>query len=62
MSRDEYLAWRDSIVISDQPSDTIIELKNGRVISIHHRPMPDHGWVATHEDITERREAEARLA
>jgi len=24
--------------------------------------MPDHGWVATHEDITERREAEARLA
>ena len=62
MSRDEYLAWRDSIAISDQPNDTIVELKNGRVISIHHRPMPDHGWVATHEDITERREAEARLA
>jgi diguanylate cyclase (GGDEF)-like protein len=36
-------------------------LKNGRVISIHHRPMPDHGSVATHEDITERREAEVRL-
>ena len=62
MSRDEYLAWRDSIAVSAEPNDTIVELKNGRVISIHHRPMPDHGWVATHEDITERREAEARLA
>jgi diguanylate cyclase (GGDEF)-like protein len=62
MSQDDYLTWRDSIAISAEPNDTIVELKNGRVISIHHRPMPDHGWVATHEDITERREAEARLA
>jgi diguanylate cyclase (GGDEF)-like protein len=62
MSRDEYLAWRQSIAISDEANDTIVELKNGRAISIHHRPMPDRGWVATHEDITERREAEARLA
>jgi diguanylate cyclase (GGDEF)-like protein len=62
MSRDEDLAWRDPIAISDQPSDTIVELKNGRVISIHHRPMLDDGWVATHEDITERCEAEVRLA
>lgn len=62
MSREEYLAWRDAIAISDKPNDTIVELKNGRVIAIHHRPMPDRGWVATHEDITERRETEARLA
>ncbi len=62
MSRNEYLTWRESIAISDEPNDTVVELKNGRVISIHHRPMPDGGWVATHEDITERREAEARLA
>jgi diguanylate cyclase (GGDEF)-like protein len=62
MSRDDYLAWRQSIAISDEANDTIVELKNGRAISIHHRPMPDRGWVATHEDITERREAEARLA
>ena len=62
MSREDYLAWRGSIAISDKPNDTIVELKNGRVIAIHHRPMPDRGWVATHEDITERRETEARLA
>ena len=61
MTRDEYLASRDAIKRSHEPTDTIVELKNGRVISIHRRPMPDGGSVATHEDITERREAEARL-
>jgi diguanylate cyclase (GGDEF)-like protein/PAS domain S-box-containing protein len=62
MTREEYLKWRASIAISAQPNDTIVELKSGQVISIHHRPMPDGGWISTHEDITERRRAEARLA
>jgi diguanylate cyclase (GGDEF)-like protein len=43
-------------------SDSVIELADGRTISVAHRPMPDGGWVATHEDITERREAEAQIA
>ena len=30
MSREEYLVWRNSIAISDNPCDTIVELKNGR--------------------------------
>jgi diguanylate cyclase (GGDEF)-like protein/PAS domain S-box-containing protein len=59
MSRDEYLAWRDSIVIADKPSDTTVELQNGRIFTIRHRPMPDGGWVATHEDITEEKKREA---
>jgi diguanylate cyclase (GGDEF)-like protein/PAS domain S-box-containing protein len=29
------------------------ELKDGRTIHICHQPMPDGGWVSTHEDITE---------
>ena len=61
MTRQEYLAWRDSIAVSDQPNDTIVELKSGQIVSIHHRPMPDGGWVATHEDITDRRKAENQL-
>jgi diguanylate cyclase (GGDEF)-like protein len=36
-------------------------LKNGRVVAIYFHPMPDGGWVATHEDITERRRAEASI-
>jgi diguanylate cyclase (GGDEF)-like protein/PAS domain S-box-containing protein len=33
-----------------------------RVISIKRAPTPDGGWVATHEDITERKRAEAEIA
>ena len=62
MTRSEYLAWRATIQVSNAPTDTIVELRSGQVISIHHRPMPDGGWVATHEDITERRLAEEQLA
>jgi len=35
---------------------------DGRVFSVFHEPMPAGGWVATHEDITERQAAEARIA
>jgi len=38
------------------------ELPDGRVIAISRQPMPDGGWVAVHEDVTERRRAEARIA
>ena len=62
MTRSDYLAWRATIQVSAAPTDTIVELKSGQIISIHHRPMPDGGWVATHEDITERRLAEQQLA
>ena len=31
-------------------------------MAIWHRPMPGGGWVATHEDITEHRRIEARIA
>ena len=61
MSREEYLAWRDRISVQDKPSDTTVELKDGRVFEISHRPMPDGGWVATHEDISERQRLNARL-
>jgi diguanylate cyclase (GGDEF)-like protein/PAS domain S-box-containing protein len=31
------------------------DIQGGRTIAIAHRPMPDGTWVATYEDITERR-------
>jgi methyl-accepting chemotaxis protein len=31
---------------------------DGRLTAVVNRPMPDGGWVATHEDVTERRAAE----
>jgi diguanylate cyclase (GGDEF)-like protein len=39
-----------------------VELKDGRAIAISIQPMEGGGWVATHEDISERRRAEAKMA
>ncbi|MEH2563889.1 sensor domain-containing protein [Bradyrhizobium sp. AZCC 2289] len=61
MSRDEYLHWRTGVAVSAEPTDSIVELQNGRTFKIRHRPMPDLGWVATHEDITEQRQAEIKI-
>src|ERR1700730_2097603 len=36
----------------------ITETGDGRTIAVVNQPMEGGGWVATHEDITERREAE----
>ncbi len=38
------------------------ELKNGRIIAITHNILPGGGSVSTHEDITDRRKAEAQIA
>ena len=61
MSREEYLRWRGKIAISSKPIDSIVELRSGRTFKIRHRPMPDCGWVATHEDITEQRQSEVKI-
>jgi diguanylate cyclase (GGDEF)-like protein/PAS domain S-box-containing protein len=37
------------------------ELADGRVIAVVNQPMADGGWVATHEDITERKKNEREL-
>jgi len=39
-----------------------VELQDGRILAMQQRLMPDGGWVATHEDITERRRAEAEAS
>ncbi len=38
-----------------------IELKDGRTIAVVNQPIKSGGWVATHEDITERKRAERNL-
>src|SRR2546421_12492023 len=61
MTRDEYLRWRTNVAVSNEAKDSIVELMNGKTFKIRHRPMPDLGWVATHEDITEQRRAEVKI-
>jgi PAS domain-containing protein len=39
-----------------------VELEDGRTIEVVNRPTADGGWVATHEEITERKKYEAKIA
>lgn len=39
-----------------------IELQDGRVIEVVNQPTADGGWVATHDEITERKRSEAKIA
>lgn len=49
-------------IIRESKAETVIEhLTDGRTISISHRPLPDGGFVATFEDITERLRAEEKI-
>ncbi len=59
---DEYRQRMLEVIEAGEPCRTTTELGDGRIIYVIHKPMPDGGWVATHQDITERRRAEAVLA
>ena len=42
-------------------TEQIVDTPDGRTIAIINHPMDGGGWVATHEDITERTLAEAKI-
>jgi diguanylate cyclase (GGDEF)-like protein len=58
---DDYERSLRDTIVENRPATKIRELSDGRVIAIRHHPMPDGGWLATHEDITEYRRIEARI-
>ena len=56
-----YMAYRNSANRNGERFDIIQELANGRIIQMIQQPLKDGGWVGTHEDVTERRQAEMRI-
>ena len=52
---DEYIK-----VVVSQTAQTHV-LADGRTVSMRRQAMPDGGWIATHEDITEQKRAETLL-
>ena len=59
---ESYFGDRLNMVARNQHQTDIVEQEDGRTIEIVFDPLPGGGWVATHEDITARRQAEARIA
>jgi diguanylate cyclase (GGDEF)-like protein/PAS domain S-box-containing protein len=45
-----------------QSKNSIVETSDGRLIEISNEPVASGGWLATHEDVTERIRAEERIA
>ncbi len=58
---EEYVSQVPSIDSINSPTGKVVQLRNGRSIAIRHQPMQDGSYVATHEDVTERCAAEARI-
>ena len=48
--------------MSADPRIPIVETSDGRLIEISNEPVASGGWLATHEDVTERIRAEERIA
>jgi diguanylate cyclase (GGDEF)-like protein len=57
----EYFDVLAQVRVQGRAMRAVTALRNGRSIEIYHQPMPEGGWVATHEDITERQQSEASL-
>jgi len=51
---EEYCTGLETAIAQGKTATTIVELPDGRSIQIVNRPMIGGGWVATHEDVSER--------
>jgi diguanylate cyclase (GGDEF)-like protein len=58
---DEYRLGVLKTLAAGEVANTLVECSDGRVVAMMCRPLPDGSWVATHEDVTERRRAEKRI-
>ncbi len=59
---DSYVENLMTVIAQGKTWSQLVELPDGRTVSVLNHPMAGGGWVATHEDITERRRAEKQIA
>jgi diguanylate cyclase (GGDEF)-like protein/PAS domain S-box-containing protein len=59
---DEYAARLRDGIADGKTFNHIVNLPDGRAFSVVNKPIPDGGWLATHEDVTERQRSEERIA
>ncbi|MGB7101230.1 MAG: diguanylate cyclase [Xanthobacteraceae bacterium] len=58
---DNYVDDRLAQIRKGEPYDIEIAMRDGSVLAVNHRPMPDGGWVAIHHDITAQKRAETQI-
>ncbi|MBN8958816.1 MAG: EAL domain-containing protein [Rhizobiales bacterium] len=58
---EDIIAEQSALMHQRETETHFQDLSDGRAIAIAHRHTSDGGWVATYEDVTERRHAEAQI-
>jgi diguanylate cyclase (GGDEF)-like protein len=58
----EYVDKVRRVLKGGKSASWLSDLPDGRTVSVLINPLPGGGWVTTHEDVTERRVAEMRIA
>ena len=59
---DQYIDNLRAAMEAGTPTNQFVQLDDGRTIAEVNQPMAGGGWVATHEDITEQRQAAAKIS
>jgi diguanylate cyclase (GGDEF)-like protein len=59
---DEYIARLKDGIAEGKTFNHVANLPDGRAFSVVNKPLIGGGWLATHEDITERQRSEDRIA
>jgi diguanylate cyclase (GGDEF)-like protein len=57
----DYVASLQECIVAGRTFSNITKMADGRIISLVSKPISGGGWLATHEDITERQSAEERI-
>ncbi|MGF3024480.1 bifunctional diguanylate cyclase/phosphodiesterase [Methylobacterium aquaticum] len=61
-TRSELLTAGRRCIAAGGPASVTCDLADGRAIAVVHVPIPGGGWICTHEDVSEQRRNEARIA
>jgi hypothetical protein len=59
---DDYIVRLKAVLTEGEIFSHVATLADGRTFSVVSKPLSDGGWLATHEDITERQRSESQIA
>ena len=57
-----YIQTMELDFVSADRSESTVQLPNGKEVAVRRQRLPNGGWLTAHDDITARRQAEAKIA